>query len=169
MTTFIWPLSVWEREDTRNLLSLVCIRSLGYYAIRFVSLSLWKKYRCGLTYFEQFIFKIDKVPLFVILYRNKFLLHVPFYRICYLFHDHILFLKRILYVLLLKHYNYFFSRDVSVAVTWGYRSCLPFTEKICRNAPFVFNYCCRQITMFYNSSDWIHLELQISELKGRWQ
>ena len=39
MTTFIWPLPIWESEDIRNILSLVCIRSLEYYANLFVSLN----------------------------------------------------------------------------------------------------------------------------------
>ena len=147
-----------DEQISINLLSLtfVLVKSKNHNYLA------WKMTICMSI---ESIYKIDTVLVFVLLYQSKFRLHVVhFYRIFYPFHDDILIIKSILFVLLLKSYKCLKRQsEISDAVTCGYQSCSPYIATICRNTSFVFRYCCRLITIFRNPSIRIQLEMRISK------
>ena len=60
-----------------------------------------------------------------------------------------------------SHFFGFVMIFVSITVTLGYHSCYTHIAKLYRKTPLVFNYYCRQKTIFYNSSTLIQMEVQI--------
>ena len=96
--------------------------------------------------------------------RCKFLLYViHIYRTCFLYNEDVLREEQVFHHFLLKSYDCFWRQaEISISVKLGYHSCQPHVANLYRETTLVFNYFCRQKTVFYNSSLWFRWKRKFS-------
>ena len=68
-----------------------------------------------------------------------------------------------------RYYCLKWNAEVSVEVTYGYHSCLPYIATIRRKTPLVFLLLLSAITIFCNPSVRIQQEMLVSELRSQGQ